>query len=324
MIIRDADTLDQALATIFRREVLSVRQTRSPYSSSFAIEVLEVQFDDGESLPAVFKNFGTSALLPTAKIVKPAFLYDPVREIQVYDSLLSLLDTGTAAFYGSVVDAATERYWLFIEKVPGIELYQFGDFDVWLEVARWLAGFHALDACAPTRARKGTPALMRCDAAFYRTWLERAQRNVHGRIDAVTRYYDRVIDVLCSLPQSVIHGEFYAPNILIQERTIGWRVCPVDWEMAAVGPGLLDVAALASGKWTRGQRLRIAEAYCSALPERLRPLEVVTAFDCCQLQIALQWLGWSKDWVPPQEHAHDWLAEVGQLMSQEPLRTLLG
>ena len=30
----------------------------------------------------------------------------------------------------------------------------------------------------------------------------------------------------------------------------------------------------------------------------------------CRLHLALQWLGWSPDWRPPPEHAHDWLGEA--------------
>jgi hypothetical protein len=29
-----------------------------------------------------------------------------------------------------------------------------------------------------------------------------------------------------------------------------------------------------------------------------------------RLHLAVQWLGWSPDWTPPAEHAHDWYAEA--------------
>jgi len=30
----------------------------------------------------------------------------------------------------------------------------------------------------------------------------------------------------------------------------------------------------------------------------------------------MQWLGWSADWSPPAEHAHDWLGEAIAMAEQ--------
>jgi hypothetical protein len=38
--------------------------------------------------------------------------------------------------------------------------------------------------------------------------------------------------------------------------------------------------------------------------------ELEEAMAACRLQLALQWLGWSRDWSPPPEHAQDWLSEA--------------
>ena len=58
---------------------------------------------------------------------------------------------------------------------------------------------------------------------------------------------------LLALPVGFIHGELYPSNVLVGERT--GRICAVDWEMAGIGPLLLDLAALTSGAWTqRAQR----------------------------------------------------------------------
>ena len=42
-----------------------------------------------------------------------------------------------------MADADRPRYWLLLEKVAGVELWQVGDFAVWEDVARWLGAFHA-------------------------------------------------------------------------------------------------------------------------------------------------------------------------------------
>jgi thiamine kinase-like enzyme len=77
-------------------------------------------------------------------------------------------------------------------------------------------------------------------------------------------------------------------------------VAPVDWEMAGIGPGVLDVAALLSG-WGDEQRSAIVAGY------GVVPAEALAA---ARLHIAMQWLGWSPGWTPPPEHARDWLAEA--------------
>jgi aminoglycoside phosphotransferase (APT) family kinase protein len=260
-------------------------------------------------------------MLAAARAARPAFLTDADREIEVYRSLLAPLNLGTAAMYGAVVDQALGRRWLFLEKVSGLELARCGDFNVWLEVARWLATFHS--SCGPQSARSVVPHLLEYDAAFYSRWLERARASAGTGLDRIAGRYQCVIDILKEIPATFIHGEFYASNILVQPPGRDDRICPVDWEMAATGPGLHDVAALASGKWSQDERLQILQAYNSSLPPKMQLNDIATAFECCRLHVALQWIGWGSAWSPPREHAQDWLAEAIQISNQDSLRRLL-
>ena len=309
-----------ALEAIFLRPVAALRRERSPYSSSFPIEELEVTFHNGETVTMIFKNLGRDAMLESARTVRPDFLYAPEREIEVYRSLLSSIDLGAPKLYGATVMPALAHYGLFLEKVSGQELCEIGEFDIWLNVARWLAQFHrSFDLEA---ARTTAPLLVEYDAAYCWRWLHRAHEAAGSVLDRIAGRYDRVVDILLKAPQAFIHGEFYASNILVQGKGSAIRVCPVDWEMAAIGPALLDVAALASGKWSRDERLRLLQAYHSIPSSRLQSNEAVTAFDCCQLQVALQWVGWSRTWTPSPPHAHDWLTEVLRISASESLAPL--
>jgi len=310
-----------ALEVIFRRPVTDVRRFRSPYSSSFTIEELEITFDNSERITTIFKNLSSDAMLEGARHAKPSFLYSPEREIQIYRSLLPDLNLGTATMYGAIVEPTLQRYWLFLEKVAGEVLYEIGEFETWLKVAQWLGRFHA--SIDVEVAQQALPLLLSYDASFYRNWLHRAREFAGAALDQITERYDRVIEALLALPRTVLHGEFYPSNVLIQQQA-GIRVCPVDWEMAAIGPAFSDVAALASGKWDRDERLRIFQAYCSTLPNRLQPADLITAFDCCQLQLAVHWIGWSRNWSPPQEHAQDWLAEAIRISRQESMAPIFG
>src|SRR5262245_9100719 len=227
--------LSIALEASFLRPVRNVRRTPSAYSSSFTIEQLDVTFANGETMSVIFKNLSPDAMLGGAREVKPDFLYAPEREIQAYGYLHSTTDSGAPKMYGAVRDPALQRYWLFIENVAGRPLSEVGEFELWLQAARWLANLHASSDVG--RARRAAPQLLEHDTEYYRLWLRRAHEVAGPALDRIAAQYERAIEVLLDLPRTLIHGEFYASNILVQERGDKIRVCPVDWEMAATGPG---------------------------------------------------------------------------------------
>jgi thiamine kinase-like enzyme len=96
----------------------------------------------------------------------------------------------------------------------------------------------------------------------------------------------------------------YASNVLVD----GTRVCPIDWEMAAFGPALVDVAALIAGPgWNEADAMAMLDAYCAVLGATA-DAELLADLDACRAYLAIQWLGWSSAWNPPAELAHDWLS----------------
>jgi Phosphotransferase enzyme family len=301
------------------RTITRFQSRPSEYRSSFPLDELEVVLDDGTRLQLIFKNL--TELLEPARRAKPPFLINPLREIETYRTILSPDRLGTAICYGAAATPEAGRCWLLLEKVPGIELYQFGELAVWEQVARWLAELHTEKAWAVNGRGPGVP-LLRYDAEFCRLWLERASRSMAGDksahlLERLAKRYDRVTGCLSELPATFLHGEFYASNVLIQKAEQGLRVCAIDWEMAAAGPGLLDLAALISGKWSEEEKQHLALSYYTELEEagvaKLPLDEFFNALDYCRLQLAVQWLGWSTGWTPPPEHLHDWLSEASFL-----------
>jgi aminoglycoside phosphotransferase (APT) family kinase protein len=293
------------------------------YRTSFALEELDVTLADGRALRMMFKDLSRSCLDADALLVKPGFMHDPAREIEVYRDLLDGAGLGTPAFYGSSVDTAADRWWLFIENVSGPVLWQVGDFDVWEEAARWLARLHA--ALAPA-ARDAPPSLLRYGPDLYRTWIDRARSfatraetpwddETRSAVANLAARYEPVIEHLAELEPTIVHGEFYPSNVLVQLGNGGPRIAPIDWEIAAVGPGLLDLAALTLGKWTPAERDALAEAYRAAAGDML-PADFDTTLDCCRLHVSVQALGWDPNWQPPEQHRHDWLAESMRLADQ--------
>ncbi|HEX8473720.1 MAG TPA: aminoglycoside phosphotransferase family protein [Pyrinomonadaceae bacterium] len=308
--------------------VVELTRRASPYSSSYALEEMDVRLADGRALQLMFKNLSWQTMLEDARNVKPKLIYDPLREIETYRKILALRHLGNPHFYGAHVDHERGCYWLFIERVTGRKMRHVGEFEIWLEVARWLARMHTLFADAPEKLRETQPHLLSYDADFYRLWMGRArallrQEESSGasvaleNLNRLAERYERVVEHLASLPQTFVHGDFFASNVLIEESGAMRRVCPVDWEMAGIGTGLIDLAALTAGSWSERERTELASAYYDALSPRGRwpPSmdEFVFALDCCRLHIAVQLLGWAAKWSPPLDEAQDWLGEAQRL-----------
>jgi hypothetical protein len=296
--------------------------------TSFQLADLEMELENGSILRLVLKDLGLKNVHETARRVKPGFLYEPLREVRTYQEILSREHLGTAHFYGAVVRPDEDLYWLFLEKVPGMRLTQVGDDIAWLEAARWVADLHSRFSRESEALSRSVP-LLRYDAPFYRLWLDRAEK-FHvckvGRTvwESLVDTYGRSIERLIRLPSTLIHGEFYGSNILVEKSREGGRIRPVDWEMAAFGPGPIDLAALGSGAWTERERTEMARTYHDALLSNGWPRfpfeDLLLALDDCRLHLAIRWLGWAPDWSPPPENAHDWLAEAIALSDKMNVR----
>ena len=264
-------------------EALGAPPVRRPwaYRASLPMEELELQ---GQRL--LLKDLSGSHDLP-----RPPLAPDPRREIAIYRDVL-----GPLAVEGTAQVAAADRTsarWLVLEVIEGAPLWQIGDLAIWQEVARWLARLHSLPV-------PEDEALVRYDAAHLRGRLELAQ-------DA-ERFAQRVAERLAALPVRLIHGDFYPANILVET---GPRIRVVDWETCGIGPAVLDVAALISGRWSEQERERILDAYLAASS----PLSRLGVDDLlyARLLLAAQWIGWHDRWHPPQEQRHDWHRELVEL-----------
>ena len=314
--------LEREIGRILARPVEIVRLDRRPYeyATSHPLEELRVELHDGTELDLVAKDLSPLSLLHEARDAKPAFLSDPQREIEVYRRLL-VRHPFAPTFWGAEHVSAVGRYLLFVEKAAGVELYQVGEPSTWQMVASWLARLHSTFAGDPVLAGRG-PRLLRYSDRFYRLWLRRARVHLarngsltpsgSRRFEGLALGYPRVVDALDALPVTLIHGDLYPSNVLISED--GLQVCAVDWEMAAVGPGLVDLAALTSGGWSDDERLEMVSAYRGALPTPKLPVdEFMLQLTLCRLHLAVQWVGWSFGWSPPPEHDHDWLDEAFRL-----------
>jgi hypothetical protein len=290
------------------RRVLRVTRQPGAYHSSHRLEDLAVALDDGTQVAVVFKDLSPGAMLDDAGRVRPAFLYNPAREGWAYDLLEHCgVDAPRRVAYHA--DPAAGEYFLFVEHAPGVPLWQVGDLAAWEAAARWLARTHGKLAAV---VDSDNPDPLLCYTEKYlRLWPARAREFVPDpALARLVDRYDAVIERLMRLPTTVIHGEFVASNVLVESAFDGPRISVVDWEMAAVGPGLMDLADLTAGNWAQPERQAIVQAYRQAAT----PVgDFDAALDACRLHKAMQWLGWARDWQPPKEHRQDWLGEALRL-----------
>jgi hypothetical protein len=335
---RLAEALREALAPA-RADAdapLRLARRRSPHRSTFPLEELQVELAEAGESRIAFKRLRWERA--DRRFARPSFLFDPLREPEVYRSVLPRAPAGPPRFI-ACVQADEREAWLFLEWVEGRELCQVGELSAWKEAARWLGKLHA--ALAGERERHAARArLLEHDAAYYRGWLERALGFATeagpagavgpagagggaaeaGRAGEAARFleglgerYGEVVQALLALPRTVIHGDFHASNVLVGGEPGALRVAPVDWELAAHGPGLIDLAALVSGGWSDEERAEMARAYAGAAGlAGVSPQEL----DLARLHLAVQWLGWARDWQPPPEQRRDWLAEAQEIAAR--------
>lgn len=290
------------------RSVVAVHgRERSAYSTSYAIDELIATLSDGSTRRLLHKQLSVDALLPEAQGNRPAFLVDPTREIAVYRHILPRAGLGTAVCHAAGEDS------LLLEKVDGVELWQVGDRRVWRAVAAWLPVMH--DRLGRSTGPEVEAHLVRYDRGYYDTWARRAEQftDRSAGLGSVLERHPRVVDALVDLPVTIVHGEFFASNILVTPDCEPMRICPVDWEMAGRGPALVDLAALASG-WDEEERLRLADAYAAAAG-RL-PDDVRAELDLCLVHVSMRALGWAPRWHPPAEHRQDWLELAARAMDR--------
>jgi hypothetical protein len=287
---------------------------RSLYATSFALSEVAVRQPDGSVRRLLLKDLSRAGLLPAARGYRPASLWDPLREIGVYRHLLPRAGLGTPTCYASAAEPSSGQYWLLLERVDGVELWQVGDRDVWRAVAAWLPTMH-------DRLRSAIAdidlSLIQYNRRYYQIWARRAERfatdegAVPQRLVWALDRYPALVEALLDLPATVIHGDFYASNILVMPGHPPSRICPVDWEMAARGPALADLATLAAG-WDDRERAALAGAYASAVG--MDPDQVVLGLDLCLAHLGMRMLGWASGWRPPPEHVQDWLSCLVEAM----------
>ena len=320
--LRLVTTIEHALAVGGERprSISAVDCRPSPYQSSCCLYEVDVWFVDGSKQALVAKAIDWEAMLPEAHRARPQWLSDQQRERAAYESLLSTADVGSAPYFGVYLGESGIRY-LLLERIDGMPLWQSGNFDTWCEAARWLARMAVRITPQMVAGSRAAQHLLRYDRTFYETWMQRACV-FHARsnpvIETLSRPYQKVVDWLSCERHGFLHGEFYSSNVMVEcVPGLPDVVRPVDWEMAALGPASIDLASLLAGTWTDDERAVVTDAYyreLATLGRQVPPRErYLRTLDYALIHLSIRNLGWSIDWTPPPDRAHDWLGEALRL-----------
>src|SRR5262245_18568162 len=226
--------------------ITSIQRKRSDYSSSYPSDIITVRLNTGERLKLFLKNFSTS------RVPKDGAKQRRDSERGVYQDLLAGIDLGTAKYYGSVWDESQGTFWLLLEFVNGTEV-RFCELEYWIAAAGWLGRLQAYCTRHSDRL-SACDFLIRHDADFFWLTADVALRDVSqisipiaGRLASILDRYDWIVDVMASQPRTLAHGHFRPCNIVADVNAEPVRICPVDWEQAAIGSALYDLALISDG-----------------------------------------------------------------------------
>lgn len=319
----DAD-LRLALGRLLEHErerpvvVSSVAREPSAFATVAAAEVLSVELADGTRTRLFLKHLGEEQADHPDKQRRD-------REVCIYEELFAgQADLPVAGYYGSRWNDQTQRREVFLEFVDDWNL-TCHHLEHWFTAARRLAHLQARFAARAEQLR-ACDFLLKLDGQYLRDWAGRALGAVRresvglaGELAGVVERYGDVAEMIARQPQTLVHNDLAPKNVLADRSADPPRICFVDWEMAGVGCGVLDVVMLKHGLGQADDRAMCA-AYCEELEGAgvlpADPRERDALFAACELHQTLFRLAHVRAWGLPLATAARWVGEAGELLDR--------
>jgi len=272
--------------------IAAIEQERSQFSSFYAADVITVRLTTGEAFKVFLKNFGSF------HHAKDTMQARREREVIVYRDVLAGANLDTPKYYASVWDESQGRFWLLLEYVEGLPMSHL-EFDDWVPPAGWLGRMYGYFSQCPEKWQK-CDALVQHDAAFFATIAQDALHTVSefssdlgNRLAPIVGRYDKAVAVMTAQPKTLVHGTYRPPQIIIDKTRQPARICPVDFEKAAVGASLYDLTFIADG-FDPVRLYRLFDAYRTEaeragvnVPDNAEMTHIV---DCFRLHRIMNWL----------------------------------
>lgn len=298
-------------------KISNLRREPSPFVTLFPAEALFVSLESGDEISLFVKHLGPEQSDHPDKQRRD-------RETRVYEELLGDDDLPVPRYYGSNWNETTKRLEVFLEYIDDWNL-KYHDLEYWFIAARRLAQFHAYFA---TRAEKllACDFLIHFDASYFYEWADRAlsvlrdqSAELAAELSLAVRGYDRVAEILARQPVTLVHNDLAPKNALADRSIHPPRICFVDWEMAGIGCGLMDLVELKYGlDPVNDQKMRMAYfeelAGTDLLPSC--PRDMSSLFAACEMSQTVYRLAHSKSWRLPIARVAQWVSEVRQLVTR--------
>jgi hypothetical protein len=321
------ETLEEGLSQLSgdRARVRSIRAKELRKSGSFAIHRLDVQLESGDVLHVIFKDLNPLRQFQNAKRIRRLELGRSRREIWMYRHVLPGLALGTPRLYGYRWEPKRGNLWLFLEDVGPHRLGHGGDLALFEQAAAWVGRFHAATTGTPSIER-----LLRYDHAHYErrgrhleACLERIAEQDRPLVERALARHATLVQLVDGLPDGMIHGEFFGPNVLVRHDRTTDAIAVIDWETTATGPQYVDLVSISAGRWTRSQRMAMRRAYFDSWQVTVAAGVDWRRFneevDVVAILQAVSWLGF---WVDSDPSDTRYAAHVSRWMRE--LRTTMG
>ena len=291
----EARLLESGLIDAARRKGLRghriVSVGRSPLDSTwYRTEAVTADLDSGEQMKCFLKDFGSYTR------DKGQMAARRERERFCYKEVFTRGGSGLPTFVADIW--SDQRTWLILEFVEGVPL-GWRELDTWYEAAAWLGRWQTGVADRLSSLRDSGHFLDR-DLAYFDNIARNAMagaalfgKDVSYKVEAALPTYLKGTEQLAQHPQTLVHGAFRPHQILVDPEQTPVRICPIDWEIAAIGSCLYDLAALTDG--FEGPRLEtfldrfLTEAtWLRDDPPELRDLQL--AIKTCSTHRTLKWI----------------------------------
>jgi aminoglycoside phosphotransferase (APT) family kinase protein len=242
--------------------VTAVRRRPNPYSTLFATEVLELDLSSGDAITVFVKRLDEAQKGHPDKRRRD-------REPMLYQSLLADPDLPVARCLGVRHDPDGEARELYLEYLDGLDL-RYQGLERWYLAARRLAELHRHFA-ERAEVLRASDFLLRLDQRYFETWAERAVAELAPMHPGCAADLSRIVGrlepapaLLAAQPITLVHNDLSPKNAIAVTGSEIQRIAFVDWELAGIGCGVLDVVHLAYGL-DHDACQRLFDAYWGAL-----------------------------------------------------------
>ncbi len=312
-------TVEEVLQEALGRSVKisTLKHEPSPFATLFPANILHIRLQSGKRISLFLKHLGSEESDHPEKQC-------PDREIRIYEELLGNDNLPVVKYYGSRWNETSNRREVFLEYIDDWNL-KYHELEHWFTAARRLAHLHAHFA-SQAEMLLACQYLLQFDAVYYYEWADRAllivadqSAGLAADLEPVVKSYDRVVDVITRQPLTLVHNDPSPKNVIADRSSSPARICLVDWEMAGMGCGLMDLVHLKYGL-DRENDQKMREAYGAELAGTgllpSSPQDLGSLFAACEIHKTVYRLAHSKIWQLPLETVSQWVTEIQEFLGQ--------